>query len=126
MDTLYLEQYRAGIEAGKNAIKMSFFINGGAILSILTFIGSIFNKERVLAIELFGSLIWFSSAILLVGISSGLVYITHICLGKDKLTYAKYSEITTIVFICISYICFIIGGYNIYAIILELTAGTSL
>jgi|SaaInlStandDraft_4_1057021.scaffolds.fasta_scaffold44472_1 hypothetical protein len=44
---MWIEQYKSGIESGKNAIRMAFLINSGTSLALLTFIGTIFNHVAI-------------------------------------------------------------------------------
>lgn len=116
---MWLEQYKSGIESGKNAIRMAFLINSGTSLALLTFIGTIFNSNKVFASQLFENLIFFISAILLLGISSGIVYFNHISIVFDKKKTSLWLEIFTIFLVASSYILFAYGIYEIYENIIQ-------
>lgn len=116
---MWLEQYKSGIESGKNAIRMAFLINSGTSLAILTFIGTIFNSNKVFASQLFENLIFFISAILLLGISSGIVYFNHISIVFDKKKTSLWLEIFTIILVASSYVLFAYGVYEIYENIIQ-------
>lgn len=116
---MWIEQYKSGIESGKNAIRMAFLINGGTSLALLTFIGTIFNDDnKIFASQLFGNLIWFIMGIVLLGISSGIVYFNHVAIALNKSKTSLWLEILTILLVASSYGLFLFGGYEIYKIII--------
>jgi hypothetical protein len=115
---MWLEQYKLGIESGKNAIRMAFLINSGTSLVLLTFIGTIFTSNKLFASQLFGSLIWFIIGILLLGISSGIVYFNHVAIALNKSKTGLWLEVFTILLVASSYGLFLFGSYEIYKIIL--------
>jgi len=118
MDSFKLEQYKAGVESGKNAIRMAFLISSGTSLALLTFIGTIFHNEKAFAVQLFGSLLWFIFSILALGISTGIVYLTHVSISFNKYKTSVGLEYLTILLVIASYVLFLLGGYEIYKIII--------
>ena len=63
----------AAIESGNLALKTLILLNGGAILSLLTFIGS--NSEKHKAIS--GALAWFALGVISAGFSVSAAYLTN-------------------------------------------------
>lgn len=114
---IWVEKYKNSIDAGKNAIKMAFLINGGVSLALLTFIGTIFQTNKSLSIELFSSLLYFVVSIFLIGISSGIIYLTHSAINLEKPKTSMILEVITVLLISFSYLLFGYGVYNIYTTI---------
>ncbi|WP_273453293.1 hypothetical protein [Nevskia ramosa] len=72
-----LEAFRAVINAGQNAIKSSFLLNGGASVALLAFIGHLaqFKPEKVAT---FGScMLPFAFGVLAIAMTSGFTYLSQ-------------------------------------------------
>jgi hypothetical protein len=74
---LNIELFKSTINAGQNAIRSSFLMNGAATISLLTFIGKLTDSNPA-KIPLFSSsLILFVVGVGLAGLVSGLAYCTQ-------------------------------------------------
>jgi hypothetical protein len=67
----------AAIAGGNLALKMAVLINGGAAISLLTFLGSLFEKRKGVFDVFAGALIWFASGVALAGAGFLLAYFTN-------------------------------------------------
>jgi hypothetical protein len=74
---LNIELFKSTINAGQNAIRSSFLMNGAATISLLTFIGKLTDSAPA-KIPLFSSsLILFVIGVGLAGLASGITYCTQ-------------------------------------------------
>jgi hypothetical protein len=74
---LNIELFKSTINAGQNAIRSSFLMNGAATISLLTFIGKLTDSSPE-KIPLFScSLILFVIGVGLAGLASGITYCTQ-------------------------------------------------
>jgi len=98
---------------GLNAIKFVLFANGGAILSILTFLGNRADK----AASLKCALIWFVSGVVAGGAVHVTAYLTQLMLFNEGAStpvawhknHATWLNLS-IIFIVIGMFCFAIGA----------------
>lgn len=79
-----LEMFRSVIQAGQNAIKSSFLLNGGAAVALLAFIAKL-TEARAEKIPAFaGSLTIFVVGVLVITITSGFTYLSQWFYAGDK------------------------------------------
>lgn len=127
-----LESFRATIDAGRRAVQGSLFINGGAGVALMTFLGHAYNTNSssitlsfaLLALGTFGTGALFAT------IASGLAYFSqgkHTDafldslneIGKSKAaTIARRWDVASVISISLSYVLFSVGltlcGFALY------------
>jgi hypothetical protein len=122
--TQNIESFKSTIDAGQNAIRSSFLMNGAATISLLTFIGKLTDSAPE-KIPLFScSLMLFVSGVGLAGLASGLAYCTQWFYttsnyaARRALTrnFGHAFNIFSIVLIITSYVVFAYGVFGAYEI----------
>lgn len=105
--------YESMITYGVNAIKFVLISNGGAILSILTFLGN--HPDRINGIK--PALILFMLGVFLGGVVNITAYFTQLSLFNQRTDFVRklYDHrtwlIVTVVLIMFGVVCFAIGGF---------------
>lgn len=86
-----LEAFRSVITVGTNAAKAFMIINGGAAISLLAFLGNIWNKDSSSAAisTITVSLLIFCMGVLCSGACSGFTYLAQICYASSDLRTKK-------------------------------------
>jgi hypothetical protein len=74
---LNIELFKSTINAGQNAIRSSFLMNGAATISLLTFIGKLTDSAPAKVPLFSSSLILFVIGVGLAGLASGITYCTQ-------------------------------------------------
>ena len=72
-----LEMFKSVIEAGHNAIKASFLLNGGSAVALLAFISKLTELHKDKVPEFAGSLKIFVIGVFLVTVVSGVTYLSQ-------------------------------------------------
>ena len=105
--------YESMIMYGANAIKFVFLSNGGAILSILTFLGT--HPDRVCNIK--PAIIWLLLGVIVGGIANLTVYCTQLSLFNERgnsvhlMNNHRTWLFTSLVLIMFGIICFAVGAF---------------
>ena len=74
LDSFHTYTNEAAIKSSELALRMALIINGGAAVSLLTFIGSLPKEQKRLLAD---TLVWFASGVALAVAAIGLAYFTH-------------------------------------------------
>lgn len=108
VNAMSMEMFKSVILSGQSAIKFSMVINGGGAISLLAFIGKIWdnNLAKDLLENLSTAIFIFSIGILLSAIASGITYITQSLFSYEKIKMAWFSNILAILLVISSYITF--------------------
>ena len=116
-DDLNNSLFNAAIESGRNALKSGMIINGGASLSMLTFIGSISSSinAKITIHSLAIPLGFFVAGVLACALASGATYIaqSNFYLNPQK-RIGTWLNISAILLVLTSYSFFALGSYNAY------------
>ena len=116
------ETYKSLIHYGTSAIKFVFLVNSGAIIALLTFLGSLLEKKPLVSTDMKFAFYYFVGGILSSGIATTFAYLTQLKLynendGKNKHQYILY---ISMLFVLIGIILFSLGSiYAIDSIILD-------
>lgn len=110
-----LEMFRSVITLGQNAVKTGFYLNGGAALAMLAYIGQ-HGGESTSHFAI--GLLWFVWGTLCVALCSGLTYLTQCCFanGWEAKIAVKILNIITISLGFLSFPFFLTGMYTVYYI----------
>jgi hypothetical protein len=113
---LNLEIFRSGDDAGKEALKASLLINGGAVIAILSFLGAVVGKGIAgkLGLALVQPLLAFGCGVLSTAVAFGARYLTTYAYGLERPTWATRFNILAIVLTLVSYTAFSLGVYWAY------------
>lgn len=110
-----LENFKAVIVAGQNAIKTMILINGGAAVAMLAFIGNFAGKLQNGPSFLAPSLLLFAIGSFLGGSVSGLTYLSRWLFANEKtIDWGLRLNILCIVAGAASFGCFLAGVINVY------------
>jgi hypothetical protein len=111
---------------GQGALKAALFINGGASVALLAFIGTAMNKDvnSSLVLTLCSSMITFVSGTLVAAIASGVTYLAGFIDGyiKDEERGSKWKfwrhwnfyNTTAIALVIISFVLFLWASLKVY------------
>lgn len=72
-----LEMFRSVIQAGQNAVKSSFLLNGGASVALLAFIGKLTEEQHSKIPAFADSLTIFVTGAFAIALTSGLTYLSQ-------------------------------------------------
>ena len=104
------KQYDNVLDTAKNAIQASMIMNGGAVLSLLTFIG---NEKQSHSNCLVTSLLPFTLGVLLAGLATGCSFMAQRQYLLKEINHRKDSGIwytrTSITLVALSYALFLVG-----------------
>ena len=79
-----LEMFRSVITAGQNAIKTSFYLNGGAAVALLAFIAHLVEVGKEKIPEFGCHLLPFAFGVLAITVTSGLTYLSQWLYANSK------------------------------------------
>ena len=99
-----LEMFKSVLESGRNAIKASLVMNGGAAVALLTFIGHLATKTPPLPIKidnLAAPETFFGIGVLLAVIAHGTVYFAQKSFHHDKVSKGECWNWVTIFLVCL-------------------------
>jgi hypothetical protein len=105
------EMFKSVIQTGQGALKASFFINGGAAVALLAFIGNIWTKIQGPAVvtALISSLISFGGGVLLGAIATGTTYLGQVTYAKKWIKWGVILNIVSILIVIGAYFSFASG-----------------
>jgi hypothetical protein len=72
-----LEMFRSVIQAGQNAVKSSFLLNGGASVALLAFIGKLTEEQQSKIPAFADSLTIFVTGVFAIALASGVTYLSQ-------------------------------------------------
>jgi hypothetical protein len=82
---IQVENFKAMISAGKEAINSSIIINGGAVIALMSFMGNAVGKSGARYIPLLSSrLLFFGTGVFCGGLSFGLRYVAQFLYSKPS------------------------------------------
>lgn len=73
----YLEEFRAVIQSGQNAMKTALLMNGGASIALLAFIGKLTEKQQYQIPHFAEALAIFVLGVFFIGAASGTTYLSQ-------------------------------------------------
>ena len=117
-----LEMFRSAINAGQNAIKSSFLLNGGASIALLAFIGHLAQIQADKVPVFAESLLLFTFGVFAAAVMSGLTYSTQFIGASTRPWAKKVGNISNVLCILVgisSYGMFIWGLLNTYQAFLD-------
>jgi hypothetical protein len=112
-----LESFRSIIMSGQVAIKSSFFLNGGASIALLAFIGHLVEIRIALVPEFAVSLLWFTLGVLAIAVTSGTTYLSQWLYGSEHERAQKAGLWVNRLCIALgiaSYVLFVVGLIDVY------------
>ena len=84
-----LEEFKAVIQQGQNALKAAFLMNGGAVIAILAFLGKLAGINQVAMSALSDAMLIFVSGVFLAGLASGCTYLAqYVAAFRDQYKWA--------------------------------------
>ncbi|WP_269619231.1 hypothetical protein [Zhongshania sp. BJYM1] len=84
-----LEMFRSVIQSGQNAIKTSFFLNGGASVALLAFIGKLTEEQHSRIPSFALALTIFVMGVFCIAMTSGLTYLSQWFYAESELWKQK-------------------------------------
>lgn len=109
-----LELFRATVAAGANALKVGMLINGGASISLLTFIGNL-SKNSSEKVHLFSyGLFWFSLGIVIAAFAAGTVYFVQAYFQERDNDRGRNFNMAAVILVFLSYVFFCLGVVTSY------------
>jgi hypothetical protein len=94
-DNFFDQTNEAAIKISETALKTAILINGGAVISLLAFIGAFASKDRLNGLNLKGivdGLACFGTGVLLAAVGIGLAYVTHFLTAGWADSHSKEDE----------------------------------
>lgn len=119
-----LENFKAVITQGQNALKAAFLMNGGAAVAILAFMGKLSDSKPSFITNFNEPMMIFVFGIFLAGLSSGFTYLSQWIASHDK-TWASTAGYTLNILVILmglsSYGCFMWGAVSAVAAFSNIT-----
>jgi hypothetical protein len=115
-----LEEFRVVIDASKEAINAALLVNGGAVIAILGFIGSVVTKTGPAHMTGMGSLLsavmlQFAGGVVCAALAFGLRYCAQLFYRtRRKIPRAKKFHFAAVIAVIASYAAFGYGAWNCY------------
>ena len=105
-----VEMFRSVIQAGQNALRTAFLMNGGASIALLAFIGHLSSVAPTKVSTLAPSLTVFVGGVLVAALASGVTYLSQWCYAGDPSWQKKTGFALNIAAILIG-----LGAYGVFA-----------
>ncbi|MGM7448512.1 UNVERIFIED_ORG: hypothetical protein DFO82_2607 [Idiomarina abyssalis] len=108
-----LEQFRSVMQMAAMALKSAMIINGGAAISLLTFLG---NVNVASGMDYFTcALKYYISGVTLAALATGVSYLAqfrylHEVRNPQGMKIGKYITLLTVIIVLASYLAFLVGG----------------
>jgi hypothetical protein len=112
-----IEMFRSGITAGQSALKAAMIVNGGAIVTLVTFIGNIWNSGKFEIAAFSCPFALFCYGVILSAVAFGTTYLSQFFFNESEHTLGKTINFITISLVTSSYLSFGYGTYKIYTIL---------
>ncbi len=110
-----LENFKAVIAAGQNAIRTMVLINGAATIAILAFIGNLSVSNQAQITIMAPTLLPFAIGTFLGGVTSGATYLTQWLYANQKTEKFGFAmNIICIIAGLSSFIAFLLGIFKVY------------
>ncbi len=108
-----LELFKSVIDSGKEALNAILLVNGGAVVVLMGFLGSMLSKggSEALGLKLTIPLLSFGFGVLFSAISSGVRYCTQFSYARQWAKSGHCFNIISVLFAIFAYIAF---GYGVY------------
>ncbi len=110
-----LERLRITANAGQNALRTAFFMNGGATIALLTFIGNLSTNNPSKIPLLASSLFIFVSGVSLIALASGATYLSEL-FYRTRPKFGSTFNRLSITLSVLSYGAFIWGTIKAYLV----------
>jgi len=112
-----LEMFRSVITSGQGAIKSSFWLNGGAAVAVLAFVGHLAQFAAAKVPVFAACLVPFACGVLAIAVTSGSTYLSQWFYASTRSWGQRvgfWLNILCIAFGLASYACFIWGLFRTY------------
>jgi hypothetical protein len=111
-----LEMFRSVIESGKEALNASLLINGGAVIAVLSFLGTAVGKgaSNALGLALTYPLLAFGSGVLLAALAFAARYFTQYAYDREAMRPGTGFHILTVLLGLSAYSSFGFGVFLAY------------
>ncbi len=109
-----LENFRAVILMGQNALKSAFLMNGGATVALLAFLGKLSDHQSGMIPKFASSLMIFVAGVFFTVLASGGTYLSQYKYADEKEKSGNILRLIVIILNMISYGCFIGGSCVAY------------
>ena len=107
------DMFRSVVDAGREAIKSSLLLNGGAAVALLAFIANQKSKQESVA-EYADCLLYFTSGALTIVVVSGLTYLSQWWYAKPKKWTQNAGFSLNIVCIVLGFLSYVLFAKGIY------------
>ena len=110
-DIKYVERFKAVVDAGTYVLKVAMLVNGGAMISLLTFIGNIWTKSDPGAghLLLLKSISFFQIGLVCAVVAVGCNYLSLLAYNWDKYIIGDTMTVVTILATVFSFGLFLYG-----------------
>ena len=113
-----LQTNQAAIDTGAATVKTFFLLNGGAINTLLAFLGALAGTDRISGEELHklaGTLVYFTVGVALAAASGGSGYIVNLSTAENALNIRKVFQCVAIAAGVLSLASFCVGAWQVQA-----------
>lgn len=106
-----LESFRSVIQAGQNALRTAFLMNGGAAVALLAFAGHLATTDTDRVPSIAPSLMVFVGGVLVSALASGVTYISQWLYAGDRPWHQRAGGVFNAVAILLG-----LGAYGVFAL----------